>query len=73
MKEITNIDAITEHEGEKWIEASSAGLKPGEWPEEIMLDHRVYYRKNAEQYDGDLMSFSYYSPVTGWTLVIVND
>lgn len=54
----------TEHDAE----ASELGLKPGEWPTEICLGDRIYYRIRVDECGG-----SYHTLNRVHSLVVFND
>ena len=52
-------------------EASTLGLKPGEWPETIEYRGLTYQRNRPEMHNGELVSVVYLA--NGVVLVVLND
>ncbi len=54
-------------------EASELGFKPGEWPDELLTDGRLYSISNAEMNGDSVSSVSYFTDDGCYQLVIIND
>lgn len=63
-----NTDFVASSDGNLGVEASDAGLKPGEWPGEVKIRGIIYQRKNRDPY-GNMM----YIGSNNQLLVIFND
>lgn len=78
MSHTVNIEHFSRNEETRNLvtEASDIGLKPGQWPEQIVVQsdkgEASWQRSNSISFAGEFMGYNYVNGST-WTLRIYND
>ena len=65
-------NGITEWQGKTIAEASSIGLKPGEWPEQISLRGEVWEKNFVQTHEDEILAYDYVTE-RGNRITILND